>query len=36
MSLEILDEVFTKAIGIHFLEPEVENVSRWGVKADIF
>ena len=36
ISLEILDDIFTDAIGVHFLHPQVDSYQKWGVKPDIF
>lgn len=36
ISMEVLDDIMNQAIGVHFLQPEVDNVQMWGVKPDIF
>jgi hypothetical protein len=36
ISLEILDDIFNDAIGVHLLQPQVDSYQSWGVKPDIF
>jgi len=36
IALEIVDETFTSAFGVHALDPRIGHESKWQVKADIF
>ena len=36
IALEILDEIFKDAFGIHALDPQIGHENKWQVKADIF